>query len=403
LLVPRYDYAAHLVIGERLDAPTPAQSTAIRTPEGYLIADAYLARDGLLRYSDGARTWVEYRPRAELERLAGQGSHCPVTDDHPELMVTADTWREAARGHLLSAPTVEVVDGVAYLRGRVLVADAELIKEIDGGKNQLSFGFRTLVVPAPNGVAPDGTRCDAVQTDLELNHYAVVDRGRAGPEVKLLMDGSAWLVPMELHMKTKQAETASKKDELGAPVDAVEYMAPDGTPIMLPTWVVAQLEQAKAAMAPAPPAAPAAPADAPEEPKPAPAPAPAPPAPTPEPPRAGAGNPAPDDEEKDKKDSLRELVRRRSRLERLAASAGIDKFDAEDDELSREYIAKRMPTVKTDGMSPEQLAALVEAAASLPTEKPAAASPWSLPTPAVKADAIDEDAAVIEYLKGQGY
>ncbi len=409
----------------------PGMMAAVLTPEGYLMADGYLARDGLLEYSDGSEVWTEYRPRQELVDAAASWATTPLTDDHPKAMVDATTWTQVARGIHMAAPTVGQPNlaGVSFMLGRLLFTDADLVKRIQSGEQaELSIGFTSVVVPTENGFAPDGTRADAVQTKMLGNHTAAVSQGRAGPTVRVLLDGAAQTVYNVKDLMAFPTRKPARKDEAGAPTDMVELTGPDGVPVQLPTWVAAALQelaqlQAQAPAAPAPaapvdpmaaPAAPVAPEDA-ALPVPAPAVAPADAAP-PAPPAAPAAGP--DDEDKDAKDSKDEeeeetmkdaaidlRIRKRSRLERLAASAGVESFDGDDAALSREYIAKLIPTAKLDGLNQAGLDVLVETAASLPVPKADAPDvPWLRVAvqPEARADSA-EATAEAAYLSSQGY
>lgn len=383
-------------IVDELVPPTPARSPAIEHPEGYLEVDAYIARDGLLEYSDGRSTWTEYRPREELEAAAASwNQRTPVTDDHPSAMVSAATWTTVAKGLHVGPATIEVVDGVAYLRARLLVTDADLVRTIRDGKRETSIGFTARIVPTTAGVAPDGTRADAVQTELAGNHTAIVARGRAGPAVRVLLDGAHIPVydareivrePQEDPHVTKP-NPAKKTDQMGAPAQMVEIVGPDGQPISVPSWVAALLaeheamKQAQQAAA-QPPPAPAAEAAA------APPPAPA---------------PQPEEEKPMTPDAIAALVRRRGRLVRLASDAGVAaaKCDSADEQtLAREFIAARAPWMKAraDAAEGDVLDALVDAVADMPAPQP---NPFELKRP--RADKADPTDPEVIYLAALGY
>lgn len=399
------------------DAPaTPTRSRAETTPEGYLVVDAYIARDGLLRYtaSDGS-SWVEYRPRRELEAAASSwGPGTPVTDDHPRVMVSSATWSAVAKGVHLDTAQVEIVDGIAYLRARLQITDRTLVAKIRGdgmpAKTQVSIGFATDVVPCKSGVAPDGTRCDAMQTNLLANHTAIVDRGRAGPTVRILDafgEVREWpcytdparpgSIPVKHKVKTTVAKprpiavkldgfdasrvdlshlTIEHADEAGAPTDEVEVIGPDGEPIKVQTWIAAALAdyaalKAQAAMQAAGGSA-AAPMPAP----------PAPPAAAPDAPMADASAPVlpaapvPEDPKKTENMDAAQITaatRARARLERLAAKAGVDDttIDRSDDaELRAAYVEKMIPKAELSALR-QRLddEAIVEVAAVAATRK----------------------------------
>lgn len=460
--------------------PSPGQSRAVRTPEGYLDVDAYLARDGLLRYSDGRSTWMELRPRDELEAAASTWAHAIVTDDHPPVMVDAANAREYQRGLVISTPTIVEVDGVAYLAARLRITDAELVAKILAGQRELSIGFLADVHPEP-GVDSTGQRYDAVQRSLAGNHVASVERGRAGPAVRVLLDSAqasaescysigdamhnmqpdpgvseehdpiaaAAVVERGLRMLSghnvrvlldsarasaescysvqvkpdHEVPTVSKPtldsvkprrkiklpagtkmdavkawcahaiakldkavaDEVGMPTTMSTLIGPDGTEVEVPTWVAALVAEAldeRKAMEGAEPQAPAAEV-----------------APGDEDPLA----PKPDDEEdKDKKmiepmtpDAINALVRRRGRLERLSATAGIASatIDAADDTaLARAYVTAVLPHCKAradkaDGLALDEL---VEVAASTPVA--VVHNPFEIVR---KADAADDDDPIL--------
>ncbi len=371
-----------------------ASAQAERTPEGYLDVDAYLARDGLLEYSDGRSSWLEYRPRAELEAAADSWAHAIVTDDHPPVMVDANNAREYQRGYVISAPSVVEVDDVAYLAARLRVTDAELVSRIVDGQRELSIGFVADVHPEAG--THGGQRYDAVQRSLVGNHVASVAQGRAGPAVRVLLDsahGSAELCyhldvksdPLDLEAPTVSKHTnkpVAKSDEVGMPTTTAMIVGPDGAEVEVPTWVAAlvaeALDQRKAADPGAEPPAEieAAPADAEGEP---------------------AANPD-DDDKKDppmSSDAIKTLVRRRGRLERLAAAAGVGSAvidSADDDALARAYVASVLPHARAriDAATGPVLDALVDVAASTP--RVVVTNPFEV---VAKTDAAPEDDPII--------
>lgn len=348
--VARYDRAPLRI---RVDADLPVSPThapATITEEGYLVVHAWIARDGLLEYSDGVDTWMEYRPREELEKAAATWLATPVTDDHPPVLVSVDNHSEYARGVTVEVLALENIDGVSYLPARLSIRDAELIERVKSGEQaEISIGFTSLVVPAA-GV----TEYRFVQTDLLGNHNAIVKRGRAGAAVRVFMDGIDVIVPttpvkehtMEDEDK-KDSKEEEREDELGAPIDEIEVIGPDGQPVMLPSWVAALVEQARGMAPVAPPAPPASMERAPA------------------PPLPGRDSLT--------ADAVSVLVRKRARLERLAVAAGIEetRVDSLDDlGLSRAYAVARVPEAKAlvAKFDAHQLEAVVAFASSLPVK-----------------------------------
>lgn len=150
-----------------------------------------MTRTGVLEYSDGQRSWREYRPPEEVfaENSLATLRAAPVTDLHPAGKVTAETWAELAKGHVDSAPMRD---------GRLVVVDlavqaAPLVALVESGeRREVSSGYECDVEQAP-GVTPEGEAYDRVQRNIRYNHIALGPSGwgRAGSEVALRLDGAA--------------------------------------------------------------------------------------------------------------------------------------------------------------------------------------------------------------------
>lgn len=167
-----------------LDAPR-------RTKEGYLVGRARAARTGVYDYAgseidpsnehglrDKAIVKVLRDDKTVFDRAAVQSFiGKPITNDHPATPVTADNWRDHARGAIMGA----LRDG-DYVAFDYLLTDASAIAAVDAGKRELSNGYGAEL-EFGQFTAPDGTICDARQSKITGgNHVALVDRGRAGPD-----------------------------------------------------------------------------------------------------------------------------------------------------------------------------------------------------------------------------
>lgn len=248
----RFDFAPNAQVGPGVAAARVDPVT------GYVRASAYLARDGLLVYGDGAETWQEIRPREELERAALTFATAPLTDLHPDAMVTADTWESVARGMVVGQPYVTEPDasGTSYLAAELLITSADLIQTIRAGQAELSIGFWSRVVDAP-----EETGARYAQVDLLGNHVASVPRGRAGPACRVFLDQAAICAYDRPVSQDAQA------------VETVDYPMPDGTIVAIPSPVAALIAQMQSTIAqlseqataepeaPEPPPMPAEPAD----------------------------------------------------------------------------------------------------------------------------------------------
>lgn len=439
----RIDYAVATLVLVDADAPadeslpTPGHAPARKTDDGYLIVDALIARDGVLKYSDGADEWLEYRPRAELERAANGWIGLPFTDKHPTRMVDAKTWSKVAKGTHIAVLGVVDIDGVAYIHARLMITDAAVVADIEkqsakGEPVQLSIGF-TSEVHDEAGLWM-GQPYVAVQRNLIANHTAKVPAGRAGPACRVLFDGVDCAMYDQGAMLTNaKPPTAGKRDDAGSPNAMVQVPDPiTGEMISVPSSI-AQLMQEYAALkggapmpAPAPAAPPMAQPAAPMQPManaapPAPMPAPAgAPLEKPEDKREGKPEDAEDDKDKDdvkdkdRKESVQALVVARRKLERDAEACGIrgDALDGDDVSIKRAIVAAKIPGAKVDALDGVALDAYVDAA--LAVKAPAASRPWGQgekqSARAGKDDSatritIDSESAraVAESLAAQGY
>lgn len=159
-----------------------------RTNDGYLVADARVARTGIQEY----RGWEVGKPELERVRVfrpedevfardaMGSYAHRPVTLDHPAEFVDAENWRK----HAIGQTGDEVVRDGEAVRVPLVLMDADAIKAVEAGKRELSMGY-SAELDWTDGVTPEGEPYDAVQRSLRMNHLAVVSRARGGSELKL--------------------------------------------------------------------------------------------------------------------------------------------------------------------------------------------------------------------------
>lgn len=159
-----------------------------RTADGYLVADAKVARTGIQEYLGVELGRPDmpvirvYRPPEEVFAKDAMHSYAyrPVTVDHPSKMVDAESWRAVAAGQTGG----EVVRDGEFVRVPLVLMDAKAIKAWESGKRELSMGYTSEIVFL-DGVTPDGQQYDAVQTQLRMNHLALVDRARGGAALRI--------------------------------------------------------------------------------------------------------------------------------------------------------------------------------------------------------------------------
>lgn len=159
------------------------------TGEGYLKLKGIIAKPGIYPYIEGGRVIREFVPPEELfsQETVRSADGVPLTDDHPTqagipVMLTSGDAPVHARGAVMS-PAIE--DG--KLSARIAIWDKDCIEATVSGKTrQLSIG-RTTRLEETSGHW-NGEPYDRIQRNIRINHVAVVDRGRQGPEVKFLID-----------------------------------------------------------------------------------------------------------------------------------------------------------------------------------------------------------------------
>lgn len=157
------------------------------TDEGYLRVWCKAARVGTQLYTRGDGAQVrEYRPEEEVakpESLASFGMKA-VTMGHPPVLLDSGNTKVHQIGH--AGSQVRFNDG--FVEVALLITDKSAIDRIQRGDAQeVSAGYRVDFDPTP-GVTPQGESYDGVQRNIRVNHIAVVPKGRAGRDVRLILD-----------------------------------------------------------------------------------------------------------------------------------------------------------------------------------------------------------------------
>jgi len=177
----------HLHITDTFDF---APSSRTYTDNGFLRVKGRAARTGVYQYlaselelTDRAPTDIVnvYRPAEEVFNTDSLSSYenVDVTNDHPKAMVDSKSYKATSVGHVISATQ----DGDFVTVDMIIKAD-DAIRDIESGKSQLSPGY-TAVYKTEQGVAPCGTAYDFKQTGIDVNHVAIVKRGRGGDQVRI--------------------------------------------------------------------------------------------------------------------------------------------------------------------------------------------------------------------------
>lgn len=220
---------------DTLDAATTARICA----DGSLVAEVFAARTGIQDYlgrevdpenkhglRDKAVVKV-YRPESEVFKADSLATFAaaPVTVDHPSSAVTADNWRELGVGEING----DVVRDGQRVRVPIIVRDAAAVEKVRTTHKQLSMGYATELVFPQDGKHPDGTACDAYQTNIKINHIAAVRAARGGPELKISDERPPQSEEPAMKIKIGDAEVdATNGEAVRIAVDALNIKLADG-------------------------------------------------------------------------------------------------------------------------------------------------------------------------------
>lgn len=198
------------------------------TPEGYLRVWCRAARTGtqLYRRADGSQT-REYRPPEEVsspESLSTFGMK-PATWGHPPVLLDSANTKQFQVGY--SGSQVRYNDG--FVEVALVVTDQDAIEKIKRkDATEVSAGYKVDFDPTP-GFTPEGEEYSGIQRNIRVNHIAIVPRGRAGPEVRLLLDR---MDAADAVAELSEHEMAPQSSSTASPVMATVKL--DGLEIELP-------------------------------------------------------------------------------------------------------------------------------------------------------------------------
>lgn len=201
------------------------------------IQDNPISKVGVFQYSgaqissslDPDKIYNVYRPEEELssEETINSFKLLPWTDEHMMLGSEDSGFTPAERKgvHGVVGENVRYADG--YLKANIKIFSDKLAKLIEGGKKELSIGYRCLYDMTP-GVY-NGMQYDAVQREIRGNHLASVQEGRSGPDVavldhfKLTFDSRSLVMPDNL-VEGIREEGDLTLESLAAKIDQVMNM-----------------------------------------------------------------------------------------------------------------------------------------------------------------------------------
>ena len=170
---------------------SPLNETKV-TEDGYIAASVRASRTGIQKYTakevgrDGDKIYSVYRPADEVfnDKTIETYAKCALTNDHPPEMVTPENYSKYNVGKVAEDVARETLESGDFVRVSLLAMDAKVIKDIKGGKKELSMGY-TCDLDFTAGVTPDGEKYDAIQRNLRMNHLAIVTKARGGSKLKI--------------------------------------------------------------------------------------------------------------------------------------------------------------------------------------------------------------------------
>ncbi|CAG8863142.1 hypothetical protein PS627_00078 [Pseudomonas fluorescens] len=170
-------------------------SNVRRTADGYLVAEARVARTGIQDYL-GAEIDPDnehglrdkpivkvYRPESSVFHKDAMQSYAyrPMTNGHPGGEgVNAKNWKD----HAIGQTGGEVVRDGEFVKVPLVLMDAKAIEDYEAGKRELSMGYGAEVV-FQDGHTAEGEHYDVYLGPMKMNHLSLEHRARGGEKLRI--------------------------------------------------------------------------------------------------------------------------------------------------------------------------------------------------------------------------
>lgn len=180
---------------------------------GYLHADAFVTRSGVFVYHhpDGTTT-RELRHPDDVFKAGSLKSieNRPVTDGHPYVgRLDAKNTKQFSVGSVIDKP----VNDSEFVRTKIMVNDQGVIDKVmrnDNPVREISCGYNCDTVKESGTF--NGEQYDHRQKNIVYNHVAIVDKGRAGPSARLVLDAVDGAVEgIEIELKQDSKKNSDKE------------------------------------------------------------------------------------------------------------------------------------------------------------------------------------------------
>lgn len=189
---------------------------------GFLEGTAIVTNVGVFSYVlDDGTIRNELRPPEEvfdddsIESLKMN----PVTNNHPDIAVTAENINDHQVGNLGS----DVLIDQYHLALPMVIQNEQAIQDVLAGKRALSCGY-TADIEDMSGIWM-GVPYDAIQRNIKYNHVAIVDKGRAGDAAVIKFDsvdyGNVGIHRIDKNLNVKGVRSMLKNIK----IDGVDYEA----------------------------------------------------------------------------------------------------------------------------------------------------------------------------------
>jgi hypothetical protein len=157
-----------------------------KTDQGYLRGICRVTRTGIFLYKnpDGTiRRELRHPDEVFAKDTMDSLKMIPITNLHPtsnEGLVSADT----AKALSIGMTGEEVFADGKFVVVPIAITTKDGVDAVETGREELSLGYTFERDETPGEY--DGQRYDLAQRSIRYNHLAIVERGRAGVEVRLL-------------------------------------------------------------------------------------------------------------------------------------------------------------------------------------------------------------------------
>lgn len=207
----------------KLDAKT--SNVRLDETTGFLHAKAVLTRAGVFDYYDTeGNLYREYRSDEEVfnEESVKSLKMKPITNDHPASMVTVNNIKNLQIGSI--GENIEKKD--SYLIANIVITDKDMVSTILNRQalsmpTELSCGYTCDLIPGLGIHDKDGYYT-FLQKNIKYNHVSIVDKGRAGRNVKIIDKQKESEMPEKVQVQFSRQAVKIDSIELGAIMKVVD-------------------------------------------------------------------------------------------------------------------------------------------------------------------------------------